>query len=645
MYTLYRGAEGSFATLAIAITIHDLMRQVRVAGYREWSPRMLRKPPSTEKGEDVEFEVHWADGRAVFFASKDQFAKWKGSQGGWEELVSVTPVSDPAYVPVWFDLPARTSVFFGWGGSTDELHNPDAPTPPLQHRVREEPSLWHEYAKWESMREGFRRHLHSNDARVWAGDRKRAVIFHNLSEQEQDDYVRRWVEANEPHHPDENWFRLQRFRTPVWHDEAAGKDPFDYSVLRDMKPEPLVTPPDSDGFVSSIPTLVVQGELDDGLKLVEEWGIPIGQCYVKEGGDGPQVCIRWGALPPEQMRTMGDKLFVREKDKDPVPWATWDAQQTVPVPAEPTPIEAAIQALFVTNDEGPVSLLEGEGDEDGGEITVYETMPPAPREKKRFVTARSKRRTRAETIKIDLWKLPSEMGKLVGDEIARRWSRKPKTIGFNWLRNRHNVMVVREKGSGGGFHESEIPVPEDVEQAWQTLGIDRVEIKVVGKKSMRWKADCSGYFAVERGSLHVLRVQADLKQSEKFSALRRSFMAEFRHVCGHEMTHARQCVEGWWHGNVSKAQSDRQPLLYFLDKTEVEAHVRSIVNLARSWGDTFAKQLSNIVKNFPARPLTPAEALRMRTVYTAWYNEHYDGWIEVMPKSKQRHASLGLTGW
>ena len=191
--------------LSFCVTSKSLSIQ---ASASEWDPSMLRKPP-----EGKDYEVLWADGRSMFFATREEFAAWKGTQGDWECLNHVVPLSDSDYVPQYFRLPHNIefmlynggkSVKDGYGGVYSNLD-----------------SEW-EKAKAESLIRHLRLELWASSAKVAHPKTGRMVILHRMPRDVQETYTRRWYSSNHKNHPNEAYRKYENYCEDSWINSLLG---------------------------------------------------------------------------------------------------------------------------------------------------------------------------------------------------------------------------------------------------------------------------------------------------------------------------------------------------------------------------------------------------------------------------------------
>jgi len=197
------------------------------------------------------------------------------------------------------------------------------------------------------------------------------------------------------------------------------------------------------------------------------------------------------------------------------------------------------------------------------------------------------------------------------------------------------------------MRDDALEITPDVEDAFHALGIDEFRATVTLKQqAKKIKSESSGVFSIQRGILRVLSVTFTLNSSLDYAIIQRVATNDGTAAIGHEMTHARQSVEGYFVSNVSQSERKRNPLSYYLQPIEVEAHVREIVNSARGWGSAFEKDLHiymSYIRDVESG-MVKADLDRIQETWLHWYQTHYDDREElpVTPASVSRVAKVVL---
>lgn len=302
-------------------------------------------------------------------------------------------------------------------------------------------------------------------------------------------------------------------------------------------------------------------------------------------------------------------------------------------------------------------ITKEEAEGTGGEIKMYETLPPLPPDEADHYTehttlARALRVAKVPlrvTRAVDLWAAPRDFAGLVAKAVKPLFEKHHGEdhdieIGVQWKHYQKGRWVVRMKiGDSEKVYKMTIDSSPAIEQALAGLHLDEARVKLTISKK---KHDYSGEFSVHKGAYRVLSFDGWLNARSRWGSAWGNLEVNLTSVMAHEMTHARQSAEGYWHGNVSLSRIKKNPLLYYLDDCEIEAYVRQIVTEAHLKEEPFSKILSNFVKwqaDYPDRRLHADERRKVTQAYTDFYNAHFTGYSELPPEKSDVQASVAAS--
>lgn len=259
---------------------------------------------------------------------------------------------------------------------------------------------------------------------------------------------------------------------------------------------------------------------------------------------------------------------------------------------------------------------------EAGEITIYETMPPVGEDLDED-EERLPRLRRLGATTVDLWHVPKHIGEELFDSMKRVWNFQYPDSGYRWIHGRDG-FEGRHKHVDGTMAVEQVVLDPTVVDGLRRLGINEFRVEIAIQGDLGSTFDINGEFYVTSKRVRVMSVTMHFRYGVAFDDLHPDALHDFIQVVAHEMTHARQAMLG----NICTNKPEHgDPLVYYLQPCEVEAHVREIVTEARLGHLTFM-QAVELLLNRQQQKLDPEQHEKVRKEYAKFYSEHYDGWEE-----------------